>query len=519
MVKLSKWKMIVVACVATLSIFFTIPNFFPKNYVEEKFPSWWQPVNLGLDLQGGSYLLLEVQTDALVKEQLSSMLDSVRDTLRDAKIRYTELRLDEDFVKVNIRNSEDVQKARDAIAKINREDTQVETNGQEISVSFTKQALTRMENDATEQSVEIVRKRVDELGTREPSIQRQGTNRIQVQLPGITNPERVKQILGKTAKMTFHLVDETTTLADAQRGKLPASSFLVSDEDGYAGQYVLKRKVVVGGEHLKKASVAYEGGNPVVAFSFDTYGGKEFAKATKENVGKRLAIVLDNKVISAPNIQTAIVGGQGIITGNFTFESARDLSLMLNAGALPAPLEVVEERTVGPDLGADSIRSGKIACVLSMLVVLVFMLLAYGLFGFFADIALLFNVVMQIGLLSMLQATLTLPGIAGIALTIGMSVDANILIYERIREELRAGRSPLNSVESGFKNAFSAILDSNLTSLFCAFVLFFLGTGAVKGFGVTFAIGIITTMFTAILMTRMLMMIWLKYHRPTNINI
>jgi len=519
MVKLSKWRMIVVGLVALLSVFFTLPNFFPKNMVEEKFPEWWQPVNLGLDLQGGSYLLLEVQTDVLIKEQLASMLDSVRSVLREAKIRYVDLRLDEDFVKVKILKADELQQAREIIAKINREDTTAETKGQEVFLSFTKQALIKMENSAAEQSVEIVRKRIDELGTREPSIQRQGTNRIQVQLPGITNPERVKQLLGKTAKMAFYLVDESTTPADAQRGKLPASSFLVSGEDGYAGQYVLKRSVVVGGEHLTDAGVTYDGGRPVVSFKFDTFGGKKFANATKENVGKRLAIVLDNKVISAPNIQTAIVGGSGIITGNFTSESARDLALMLRAGALPAPLEVVEERTVGPDLGADSIRSGEIACILSMLVVLAFMILAYGLFGLFADIALLFNVLMQVGMLSMLQATLTLPGIAGIALTIGMSVDANILIYERIREELKAGRSPLNSIEAGFGNAFSAILDSNLTSLFCAFILYVLGSGAVKGFGVTFAIGIVTTMFTAILMTKLLMMIWLKYRRPTSINI
>lgn len=519
MIKLSKWRMIVVGVVFLLSLFFTLPNFFPKDFVEEHFPQWWHPVNLGLDLQGGSYLLLEVQTDELFAEQLSSRLDSVRSVLRENKIRYVDLRLDGDFVKVKILKPEDVQKARDVIAKIDREDLQVETDGQEIYLSFTTQALKRIENSAAEQSVEIVRKRIDELGTREPSIQRQGTDRIQVQLPGITNPERVKQLLGKTAKMAFYLVDESTTPADAQRGKLPASSFLVPGEDGYSGQYVLKRSMVVGGEHLTDAGVSYEAGRPVVSFKFDSFGAKKFAAATRDNIGKRLAIVLDNRVISAPNIQTAIVGGSGIITGNFTSESARDLSLMLRAGALPAPLEVVEERTVGPDLGADSIRSGKIACLLSMLVVLAFMILAYGLFGIFADLALLVNVLMQVGLLSMLQATLTLPGIAGIALTIGMSVDANILIYERIREEVKAGRSPLNSVEAGFKNAFSAIVDSNLTSLFCAFVLFFLGTGPVKGFGVTFAIGIVTTMFTAILMTKMMMMIWLKYRRPTSINI
>lgn len=519
MVKLSKWRLILVGIVCLASIFFALPNVLNRDTVEEHFPKWWQPVNLGLDLQGGSYLLLEVKTSELFTEQLSATLEAERSVLRENKIRYVDLHIDENYVKVKILKADDLQKAKELISKIDREALLVEIKGQEIFTSFTSAALTKMVNSATEQSVEIVRKRIDELGTREPSIQRQGTNRIQVQLPGITNPERVKQLLGKTAKMAFYLVDESTTPSDAQRGKLPASSFLAAGEDGYSGQYVLQRNMVVGGEHLTDAGVSYDGGRAVVSFKFDSFGAKKFATATRENIGKRLAILLDNKVISAPNIQSAIVGGSGIITGNFTSESARDLALMLRAGALPAPLEVIEERTVGPDLGADSIQSGEIACALSMIVVLVFMLLAYGLFGLFANIALIFNLIMQIGMLSMLQATLTLPGIAGIALTIGMSVDANILIYERIREEIRNGRSPLNSVEAGFKNALSAIVDSNLTSLFCAFVLFFLGTGPVKGFGVTFAIGIVTTMFTAILMTRIMMMMWLKYRQPTEIKI
>jgi len=519
MVKISKWRFIVVALVVALSVFYALPNVLNRDYVKEHFPEWWQPVNLGLDLQGGSYLLLEVKTSDLVHEQLTSILEATRSVLRENKIRYVDLRVDGDFVKVKILNSADLSRARDLIFKIDRESLLAETKGSEVVVSFTSQALVRMENSAVEQSVEIVRKRIDELGTREPSIYRQGGNRIQVQLPGVTSPERIKQLLGKTAKMAFYMVDETTTPLDAQKGKLPASSFLAAGEDGYANQYVLQRNMVVGGEHLTDAQVAYEGGAPVVAFKFDSFGAKKFANTTRENVGKRLAIHLDGRVISAPVINSPIVGGSGIITGNFTSESARDLALMLRAGALPAPLEVIEERTVGPDLGADSIEAGKIACVLSMLVVLMFMIVAYGLFGLFANVALLFNVVMQVGALSMLQATLTLPGIAGIVLTIGMSVDANILVYERMREELRAGRMPLNVVEAGFRNAFSAIIDSNLTSLFCAFVLFFLGTGPVKGFGVTFAIGIVTTMFTAILMTKLMMLLWLKYRKPKEIKI
>ncbi len=519
MVKISKWRLILVSIVSLASIFFALPNVLNRDFVEERFPSWWQPVNLGLDLQGGSYLLLEVKFSELLSEQLNSMLDATRSTLRENRIRYVDLRLDGDFVKVKILNSADTAKARDLMYKIDRNNLLVENKDKEVWLSFTSQALTKMRNSAVDQSVEIVRKRIDELGTREPSIQRQGTDRIQVQLPGVTNPERIKQLLGKTAKMAFYLVDESTTPYEAQRGKLSPSSFMAAGEDGYANQYVLQRNVVVGGEHLTDAQVSYDAGAPVVNFKFDSFGAKRFGNATRENVGKRLAIYLDGKVISAPVINSPIVGGSGIITGNFTTESARDLALMLRAGALPAPLEVIEERTVGPDLGADSIEAGKIACVISMVVVLVFMLVAYGLFGLFANIALLFNVIMQVGLLSMLGATLTLPGIAGIVLTIGMSVDANILVYERMREEVALGRSPLNVIEAGFQNAFSAILDSNLTSLFCAIVLFFLGTGPVKGFGVTFAIGIITTMFTAIFMTKLIMLLWVKYRKPKEITI
>lgn len=519
MVKISRWRLILVSVVSLVSIFFALPNVLNRDFVEERFPSWWQPVNLGLDLQGGSYLLLEVKFSDLVTEQLNSMQDAVRSTLREHRIRYVDLRTDGEFVKVKILNLSEVSRARDLIYKIDRNNLLVESKGSDIWLSYTTQALTRMRNSAVDQSVEIVRKRIDELGTREPSIIRQGTDRIQVQLPGVTNPERIKQLLGKTAKMAFYLVDETTTPYDAQRGKLSPSSFLAAGEDGYSNQYVLQRNIVVGGEHLTDAQVSYEGGSPVVSFKFDSFGAKRFGTATRENVGKRLAIYLDGKVISAPVINSPIVGGSGIITGNFTSESARDLALMLRAGALPAPLEVIEERTVGPDLGADSIEAGKIACFISMIVVLGFMLLSYGLFGLFANVALLFNVIMQVGILSLLGATLTLPGIAGIVLTIGMSVDANILVYERMREEVSLGRSPINVIEAGFQNAFSAILDSNLTSLFCALVLFFLGSGPVKGFGVTFAIGIITTMFTAIFMTKIIMLLWVKYRKPKHITI
>ncbi|MEC9454329.1 MAG: protein translocase subunit SecD, partial [Pseudomonadota bacterium] len=359
----------------------------------------------------------------------------------------------------------------------------------------------------------------DETGVSEPTIQRQGEDRILVQLPGLQDPERLKRLLGKTAKMSFHLVDQTVSELDLARGRLPPGTMRLPaddevDSEGNARFYPIRKRVMVSGDALVDSQPTFQDNQAVVSFRFDASGAKKFGRVTQENVGRPFAIVLDGKVISAPVIREAILGGSGIISGNFNTQSAKELALLLRAGALPAPMNILEERTVGPDLGADSVEAGKIASAIGLIAVLVFMLLYYGLFGIVADIALILNLIIIFGVLSILQATLTLPGIAGIVLTIGMAVDANVLIYERIREEMKSGRSPFSAMEAGYKRAFTTIFDSNLTTLIAAVILYLFGSGPVQGFAVTLGIGILTSMFTAMLVSRYILVWWLKRFRP-----
>jgi protein-export membrane protein SecD len=375
---------------------------------------------------------------------------------------------------------------------------------------------------AVEQSIEIIRRRIDDTGTKEPTIQREGQDRILVQLPGVDNPEHVKALLGRTAKLTFQLVDESVTVEDARRGRLPPGDEILAGEEGRgkgsgAAAYVVRKRVMVGGDTLTDAQATFQNNEPVVSFKFDGVGARRFGEATRENVGKRFAIVLDNKAISAPVIREPITGGSGIISGSFTVQSASDLALLLRAGALPAPITILEERTVGAELGADSIHAGAVASIVGVVLVVVFMFLFYGLFGIFADIALMFNLTLMLGALSLLGATLTLPGIAGIALTMGMAVDANVLIYERIREEVRGGRSMLSSLEAGFTRAFGTILDSHVTTLVAGLLLYFLGSGPIKGFAVTLSIGVLTSLFSAILVTRLQIVTWVRRLKPKEI--
>lgn len=514
MYKLSKSLIMVIIGICLLGIFFTIPNLMPNK---ENLPKWWQPVNLGLDLQGGSNLLLEVKVDDVIKERMGSVEDSVRQVLRENKIRYQNLRAGDKEVTVKIDNLNSRNKAVSAFRKIDNELNVEEADDGLIKISYTDVALNKLKIKIVEQSIEIVRRRIDELGTKEPVIQRQGTDRIVVQLPGLQNPEYVKTLLGKTAKLSFHMVDSRSTAADARRGKLGSSSRLIKGEGGET--YVISRKPVVGGENLVDAQAAFQEGQPVVSFKFNTIGGKKFGEATKNNIGERLAIVLDNEVISAPVVQSAITGGSGIISGNFTLESANDLALLLRSGALPAPLEVLEERTVGAGLGSDSIREGITASIIGLIAVIVFMVLAYGLFGIFTTVTVLMNLFLMLGALSFMGATLTLPGIAGIILTIGMAVDANVLIFERMREEVKNGRSTKDAAEAGFTEAWGTIVDSNLTTLVAAFVLFYFGTGPVRGFAVTLAIGIATSMFTSVTVTRLIIASWLNKYKPTKLPI
>ena len=514
MYKLSKSRIILILAVCFLGIFFAIPNVISNS---DALPKWWQPVNLGLDLQGGSNLLLEVKVDDVIKERMSSIEDSARQILRESKIRYQNLNAGADSVKVKIENANSRNKAANLFRKIDDGIQATENADGEIEIKYSDVELNKLKMKIVDQSIEIVRRRIDELGTKEPVIQSQGVDRIVVQLPGLQNPEYVKTLLGKTAKMSFHLVDSRSSAAEARRGKLSASSRLIQGSEGET--YVIGRKPVVSGENLVDAQPSFQEGEAVVSFKFNSLGGKKFGEVTKNNIGERLAIVLDNEVISAPTIQSAILGGSGIISGNFTVKSANDLALLLRSGALPAPLEVLEERTVGAGLGSDSIREGIVASIIGLIAVVLFMVAAYGLFGVFTTVTVFINLFLMLGALSFMGATLTLPGIAGIILTIGMAVDANVLIFERMREEVKAGRSTKDAAEAGFTEAWGTIVDSNLTTLVAAFVLFYFGTGPVRGFAVTLAIGIATSMFTSVTVTRLIISSWIAKYKPTRLPI
>ncbi|MBR1606055.1 MAG: protein translocase subunit SecD [Alphaproteobacteria bacterium] len=513
MYKLSTSRVLLILAICAAGIFFAVPNMLPNK---DSLPKWWQPVNLGLDLQGGSNLLLQVKMDDVLKERMSIVEDSVRQILRENRIRYTNLKANDDSVTVAIENANSRAQALSKFSKIDDGLEVVEGEDGALTIHYSDIAINQMKAKVVDQSIEIVRRRIDELGTKEPVIQGQGNDRIVVQLPGLQNPEAVKVLLGKTAKMSFHMVDSRSTAADARRGMLSSSSRLVS---GDGGTYVISRKPVVEGENLVDAQVAYQDGAPVVSFKFNTLGGKKFGEATKNNIGERLAIVLDNEVISAPTIQSAILGGSGVITGNFDVKSANDLALLLRSGALPAPLEVIEERTVGAGLGADSIKAGVFASIIGLVCVVLFMLAAYGLFGLFTTITVFTNLFLMLGILSLMGATLTLPGIAGVILTIGMAVDANVLIFERMREEVKAGRSTRDAADAGFTEAWRTILDSNLTTLVAAFVLFYFGTGPVRGFAVTLTVGVLTSMFTSVTVARLIITYWLNRFKPKKLPI
>lgn len=518
MIGVSKLKAAVVGIVFVLGVVFSAPTFMPKeafNELPAKAKEWLNPITLGLDLQGGSYLLMEVNTNELVKEKLTSLSELVRTVLRENDVKFSIAPVTEEVLVVRVLNTADTIEARDLIRKQENTQLDIEISGTALNVRYSPEAIEKMIQQATAQSVDIVRNRLDQLGTTEPLIQQQGTNRIVVQMPGVQDPSEVKSLLGKTAKMSFHLADEEVSVLDAQMGKIPVTDMLI---DGT----VLKRAPVVSGADLDDAQKAYgENNEPVVSFSFKPAGAKKFAKATRENVGRQLAIVLDGKIISAPVINGPIPGGKGQITGNFTVESANDLALLLRSGALPAPLQVVEERVVGPGLGEDSIKAGTTACVVGLLLVFGCMLFVYGFtFGTIANIVLVVNGILLLALLNLLNATLTLPGIAGIALTIAMAVDANVLIYERMKEEMAHGIThPVEVVKRGFSGSFSAILDGQLTTLFAAFFLFWLGSGPVRGFGVTLGLGLATSMFSALWVTKVLLSLWMGWRKPKKIDL
>jgi preprotein translocase subunit SecD len=532
MIKLSRWKVILVVFAALFGIVFSAPNFIPQKTLDS-LPAFFpkQKVNLGLDLQGGSYLLLSVDTAALKVEQLNNLIEDARRTLQTSRIAFTGLGRQGEGAVVRITDPAQVEPAYQALAKLAQPIATTVTGGpdlrvlrgpdQTILLNPVAEAQAATAAKAVEQSIEIIRRRIDQLGTQEPTILRQGTDRIVVQAPGESDPERLKSVIGQTAKLTFQMVDESMPAEQAAAARPPPGSVLLPSQDPAQGPVLVYRRVLVSGEMLVDARPAFEQqtGQPVVSFRFNGQGAQRFGDATLHNIGKRFAIILDDKVISAPVIQGAITGGSGQITGGFTQQSANDLALLLRAGALPTRLVVEEQRTVGAELGADAVRAGAISLGIGAVAIVVFIILAYGLFGVFAAIALIVNVLLLLGILTLAQATLTLPGIAGIILTLAVAVDANVLIYERIRDEEREGLAPLSAVDTGFRRALVSIMDANVTSLISAGIMFQFGSGPVKGFAWTLSVGVLTSLFTAILITQVLIGWWFRATKPKSLPI
>jgi preprotein translocase subunit SecD len=526
----TRWKAAAILLTAFVVCLCAVPNFFPESTVKH-WPAWAQRhVVLGLDLQGGSHLLLQVDSGAVRKERLQSLSDDVLRVLRQARIQFTGRAIVGNGVQVHITRDTDMD---NALAKLRELSTPLSgilgTSGQRtvdvtanagiITLTPTDAALTERIRQAVDQSIQIIERRVNELGLVEPTIQREGLDRILVQVPGLQDPSRLKSVIGTTAKLDFRMVDQSMPAEQAAQSRPPADSEVLDGEGGV--KYLIEKRVLVSGADLTDAQPGFDQrtSEPIVSFRFNSSGARKFAEATQTNVGKPFAIVLDNKVISAPVIREPILGGSGQISGSFTVESANNLAILLRGGALPAKLTVIEQRVVGPGLGEDSIKAGVHASIAGAILVIVFMLATYGLFGLFANIAVAINVGMIIGILSFLSATLTLPGIAGIVLTVGIAVDSNVLIYERIREEVRNGRTPISAIDAGFSRALATILDSNITTFIAAAVLFFIGTGPVRGFAVTLGIGILTTLFTAFTLTRLIVATWVRVQRPQTVPI
>ena len=529
MLEFPRWKIVLVSLLSVFFVLTALPNILPQRWRDSLpalLPS--NTIPLGLDLRGGSHLLLALDFDAYKREHFQNLRDGLRSELRKVRVGYTDLHASSTDVSVTIRPEtvgKDVKLA-ELFRKADPDATVEEKDGV-TRLYYDDAKLKALKLRLLEQSIEIVNRRVNEAGTKEPIIQRQGDDRIVVQVPGLADPSQLKSLLGKTAKMTFHLVNESVGEEEIRQNSIPSDTMLLPADEGEKrsgapSHYAVYREAALGGETLTDARVETDrnNGGYVVAFRFNTLGALKFGEITQANLRKRFAVVLDNKVITAPVINSPILGGSGIIeSGSFTAESANELAVLLRAGALPAPLSVIEERSVGPSLGQDSIRAGTVASLVGIGLVVVFMLLSYGLFGVFANLGLALHLITVIGAMSLIQATLTLPGIAGIVLTMGMGVDANVLIFERIRDELRFGKTPLAAMKSGFDLAFGTIFDSNITTLIAAALLYTLGAGPVKGFAVTLTIGILSSMFASVLFCRMLVVFWARKTRPSRVPI
>ena len=544
MLHFQTWKLVLVLGIVIAGILYALPNVFPRATID-RVPSWLphKQVNLGLDLQGGAHLLYQLDEKEMTDDWLSTIRGDVRETLRRARIGYTGLSQDVTArsVSVKIRDAAELDKAYQELRKLaapvggnvfsgfSGYDLDVATKDDTVVLTVTDAGLAHRMSSAIQASIETIRRRVDAFGTTEPSIQREGRSRVLVQVPGISDVERLKTLIGETGKLEFKLVDPSANPEQIAQSKVvpPGDELLYGNPPSGAPQgspqipYVLKNQVLVTGQNLVDAQPSFDQhtGEPVVTFRFDAAGATRFGKVTSENVGLPFAIILDNKVISAPVIREPILGGTGQISGHFSVQEANDLAVLLGSGALPAKLTVIEERTVGASLGADSIEAGKKAALMGLALVMIFMLAGYGLFGLFANLALIINIALIFAVLSLMGATLTLPGIAGIVLTIGIAVDANVLINERIREEIRTGKSPFAAVDAGYSRALITIIDSNVTTLIAVLVLFWLGSGAVRGFAVTLTVGVIASMFTAVTVTRLMVAYWLRWTRPRLIPI
>jgi preprotein translocase subunit SecD len=538
MLYFTRWKALGIVATALIVCLFAVPNFISPQTVRS-WPAWAQRhLVLGLDLQGGSHILLEVDSNDVRNQRLNALLDDVRRTLRDAKVGYSGLVKRNDGVEVRIRENADfgqvLSKLRDlsqplggVLAGGGQRTLEVTDAGNRlIRLTVTEPARLERVRQVVEQAIPIIERRINALGLVEPTIQRQGIDRILVQVPGLGDPERLLRLLGETAKLEFRLVDTTMTAQDALATRPPPDSeVLYEGKRDPKTPVLVQKQAMVSGDELTDAQAGFDQrtSEPIVSFKFNTAGARKFAQVTQENVGRPFAIILETgqgpEVISAPVIREPILGGSGQISGNFTVETANDLAILLRSGALPAKLTPVEQRVVGAGLGQDSIDKGKLASYAGGALVILFMLVTYGLFGLFANLAVAINVAMIFGILSLLNATLTLPGIAGIVLTVGIAVDSNVLIYERIREEVRHGRSAIAAIDAGFSRALATILDSNITTFIAAAVLFFIGTGPVRGFAVTLGIGILTTVFTAFTLTRLMVAWWVRWVRPQQLAI
>ncbi|WP_208864130.1 protein translocase subunit SecD [Acetobacter persici] len=516
----SRLKLASVLGVCLLGLLLCLPN-----GLRNPFPSMpWRQIHLGLDLRGGSYLLMQVDLKSLTHDRLQTLADSTRDTLLKSQLGYRNITTNADTSTVSFmpRDASETEADLAALSKLPRvvpnEFTVAKQDNGSIVLTVSPEALKARAREAVTQSIEIVRRRIDATGAVDPEITRQGDDRIVVELPGVSDPERIKTLLGTTAKMTFRLVDPNPMHATAAP---PGVSLLPMATAGDGPPLPVYDHVDVDGTDLTNAGAVIDSqsGEWAVTFTFDSVGTHAFSTVTQANVGRRFAIVLDNKVIEAPVIRSPITGGNGQITGGFDAQKATDLALMLRAGALPAPLSVMEQRTIGPSLGADSIRAGMLSLAAGFVFVILFMALFYGRFGWYANVALLANLVLMVAILSLFEATLTLPGMAGMLLTLGMAVDANILINERIREEVARGRTPLAAMQAGFERATSTIVDSNATALLAHVMLFVFGTGPVRGFALTITIGIVTTLFTTLLLSRLLMVRWYALTRPTSLPV